>query len=461
MTLSPLLLALSLAVPVLLGIAVLRTIGIRAADDRIAYLGLAHLAGAFALGALYFAWLAAGSSPRSFAAVPVAVAAAWLAAAFAPWRRARPAVPAPPVDRLAASAVAALLLVVVVRIAAADDVAVTGGDEGNIWAAKAKAIWVAEGFNDRLGALLDARGPVVHPDYPVWNPLVQLWSFALAGGITHVANRVAIQAFAVSLLLIVAGSLIRSGRGLGLLLTAAFISSAIVASMTRYAMADLMQTAAVAACAAAWRRRVETGEARFGRLFALSLGAVAWAKNEGLMLALVIAAAAMVETALRTERRPLAAIARTAPLAVAAAVLAASQAAFNARFDLANDVLAATGDGGVAARAWAHGLERLPIVARSFVERAALDAGELNLLLVVFAGALILRPMAALRERMLETLVVLGACAGFLLVYLGTPRDLQWHIKWSMSRVLMQVTPVACMVIASVAARPRAARPVA
>lgn len=437
------------ASPWLLGAGILQWLGIRRADAPFAYAGWSCVLGSLAIGALYFAWLALRLPLLAYAYVPAALAAgAGLSALRGARTVAGPRAPEP--ARWLWIALASLLVAVVAYDALdADGSLVVVGDEANIWSGKAKAIFAAGGFTPELRPLLAPNAYVFHPDYPLWNPLLQLWTFALAGGITHVDNRLPIQMIWIALPLLVIGAMPR-GRGFAAAICIAlFALSSVAIEMTRLAAADGMVAASLVASVDAWRRYDASGEPRWRRLWLLAMAALVWAKNEGAMLALCVALGIVIERI--ASSRPRARLGRAdGAAALPLAAIVAGQAAFNRACALHNDIFATGPHGGFAYRVRVHLVERLPVILDALWHYAVVAIGETNGVFVLGTLAIVLFLPVARRAARLEVAILAAAFCAMVLIYAGTPRDLDWHLKWSVGRILMQVAPVLVLAIARI-----------
>ena len=208
--------AVTVLVPLLLGLALLRTCRIHSSDDRIAYPAWAWIGGALLLGLLLLAWMSCGLPIRRDLVVPclVTLAGAWFVASrFVHAPGSRPIVP----RRSAAESmvfgvvVALALLYVLDRALLTNLRAALASDEALNWASRAAMIFDSGGFGDRLDQAFAPGSPkagnfAFHADYPLFNPLLQLWSFITSGVITHTTNRVPIQVFDLALVLATAAA---------------------------------------------------------------------------------------------------------------------------------------------------------------------------------------------------------------------------------------------------------------
>lgn len=490
---SALLTPVACVIPSWIGACALWWFGLRFRRDGYAFVGWSVMTGTLITGALVFAalWLGATVSTLPWITSLAAIAIG----APRPWRRgvrlpladepgsargteARGTEGHADADRtrrgatrleawLLHGAVALALLWSVDRSLVANATLVTLGDEGNIWSGKAKAIMQAGGLSDALRpALVDhfqePTAYLCHTDYPPLNPMIQLLVFAWHGEITHYQNRVPIQLQALALLLIVAASLRRIARpwvaSLAVLL---FASTGLVAEVFRYAAADAMVALGLLAAVDAFGRLHGSGATsaaslRHGFVAAAALGYLVWSKNEGWMLALVLLFAGACTAAARWSDRsarwgiPGARIGAAACFAFLPAVLlVGAQLAFNARYGLRNDLTAPTDGPPLWSRIFDQACEHAPWIGHYTwtycVQRPEVTQWIFVLLLLVAA----LFPLRLVRRAPLATFSLAGAILGFFLVYLGTPQDIEWHVSTSMERLLMQLLPLATLVLVS------------
>jgi hypothetical protein len=89
---------------------------------------------------------------------------------------------------------------------------------------------------------------------------------------------------------------------------------------------------------------------------------------------------------------------------------------------------------------------RAATLLRHLVALTLRDADGSHLLLPMFTGLVVLFPRRLLlRCESVTAFAVLLGFAGYVLVYLGTPRDLDWHLATSLPRILFHLTPAAVM----------------
>ncbi|MHC5210481.1 MAG: hypothetical protein ACYTG2_07180 [Planctomycetota bacterium] len=455
----------AVAVPWLLGAASLAGLGLRRRGDALAFLGWAWVAGTFVVGLAFLGWLGAGLPVRGFVILPQALLlpALWLLVRSrrAPAREpeaARAAAAGPEGTRVGrlmfASAFALVLVLACDRIVLGSVFHVSIADEAVIWAAKAKALFVNDGFGGDLATPAWTGPRMMHADYPLLNPLLQLWVFGLAGGIVHAVNRLPIQVFVPALALVLAGALrLRARPSLAAVLLLLLMTSEPMPEMTARALSDVMVALGFALALDAFARFRRTGEAHWWKLCVVALAFLAWSKNEGLMLVLAVAVPALLslrwQGAVPAARRP-----RPSEWAwlVLPVVVVAVQWAVNARHGFRNDLV----EGGMLAAAWPRVGAELPERVATLWEHLSTvivrDPGGGHLLLAMFLGLALLFPRRLLMrcEWVTAWAVILGLL-GYVLVYLGTPQELDWHLGTSLRRILFHLTPAAVMWTAAAA----------
>jgi hypothetical protein len=453
---GPLELLLLVGTPAALGVCLATWIGLRARQDALAFAAWSWLLGALLVAVQLFAALVVGLPLAALRWIPVLTLLVLLPLAWRA-RQGRTAAPGPergPGRTLLLVVTAACLLLTCDRILRADETVVSFGDEGTMWSLKAKALWLGGGLTPEFAALVAAPGPLdhkamrEHADYPLQNPLLQLWSFACAGDVTHVQNRLVVQVFALALVLLLASAARRvAPAGVAAAAVALVALSGDFQEACDTATADILVALGLLASLDAWSRWRESGERRFLALFAACLASLAWSKNEGAMLAVAAGAACLITAGAPGRSRRAQALA----LLPAAAVLVA-QAIVNASFDLHSDLFANTEAGGFLARVGSQTGAHLPVIGRYLLDDAVLDVRSGNLVPAMLLLALLIFPVRlTLRAPAATTTLLLGAAA-YLLVYLGTPRLIEWHLRFSLHRVLLQLSPLAVLWLAGAAA---------
>jgi hypothetical protein len=451
MTVAPMLLVFALAMPAVLGVLALRTLGVSPRDDRLGFPAWAWLVGCLVLAASLQCCLELRVPPRWFWIAPLAVAAGLAVAqhrstrvAAAPSADAAGAGP-PRCGRPFALAVAAGAVLVLLHIAAGMDRPCVEADEGNIWSLKAKSLlfdWPA-----RFAAMQHYN---LHADYPHFDPLLQLWIYALHGDVVHFENRLLVQLHGLALWFAVAAAL----RARLPALPAAALAAVVLFDddflvQCRLAYADGMLALGLAVALDAWLRWRDGGSRAFAWLAALALAAAAWAKNE---TALYLASAGLATLLARAFTRPLAGGfgRRNLVLLLPTALLVAGTVAWNRRFGLRSDLL---GDNPTGKSLFTllveQGPERAPVLLRAAGE-VLLDPRRAHGLFVLLPLAVLLVPRAALGARLaLPTLALAGAFVGVHVVYAGSWLDVRFHLDTSHTRVLFHLVPALAVWIAA------------
>lgn len=115
---------------------------------------------------------------------------------------------------------------------------------------------------------------------------------------------------------------------------------------------------------------------------------------------------------------------------------------FKLRFAGSNDMLAGQGIQAHAARFTS--LIRYAITARAFAWQAW-NFGDwpIPIVLVLAGYALLAGLYATSKDAFVPLATVVTAAAGYFFIYIGTPHQLQWHLRYSLDRVFMQLWPSA------------------
>jgi len=341
-------------------------------------------------------------------------------------------------------------------------------DDASIWTFKARILQEHGRIDDGLSAKLreDITG-AHHLDYPLFNPLCQVWIMGLAGTESDWAVRVPDWMFLIALILLgfaCCGDGRRSGLGWIVALSVA-TAPALFLPGTGTKSDHWVAFGLLGVLGALERlRREEQGA---GLILTAGALVLVWGKNEGLMLALCVVAAGLLLHGRRSFRWV-----RERPglllVVVATGTLVAAQIAFNRFYHLENDIL--SGGAGKDARPvfrmlienlperagtigrafWLHILDQRDIpVAQDFTALKPSNHGLYALLL----GLILLFPRRIWKTSAAwPALTAILGLAGFFLAYAvsfegRTPEGLRWHLYTSSSRVLLQILP--CMAFAA------------
>ena len=460
-------LAMLFAVPLVAGIGVLSASGIPLGRDRLGILGYGYAFGALLVAVAIWCLAATGAPLQAGVITGAALAAAGLLMiAGRRWGPRDSGALEPPLRHFPAweravfvvvLAIAAVVLLDEILLSAAR--VVVYNDEGSFWAPKAKAIYHAGGFNAEFRR---ETGDVVlfpHVDYPPLNPLLQVWTFACAEGITHWENRLPIQGFMLALLLILASVLRRYLRpSAAAFLLLLFVTTGRTLALSCSAFADGLVACGLLVAAAGWLRWAETGSKAGLGILSGGLAILVWSKNEGQLLSLVLTASAATWILVAHRRRfsPLLLASLLPPL-----LLLAAHLAWKRHFDLENDLVGRAG-GSVVALVGRVDLSRAPAVLSYLLHEVVLSVEESNLVFLVFFGVLLFFPRLTMRGPSgVVVLTVLGGFVGYVLVYCASHWHLQTHLETSAERIAFHLLPATYLCLAVVLPRlhpPLAAR---
>jgi hypothetical protein len=304
-------------------------------------------------------------------------------------------------------------------------------DAWAVWNARARALFwslPAPGVDASVIPVL------AHPDYPELLPasIARAWTFA---GVDAVSVPVALAAMFAGAAALLAGASIRrrSTTALGLLTAAFILASPALVNWTWSQGADVplsfyfLLTCVLAASA------VTTRAGSLWAFAGLSAGLSAWTKNEGVVFLCVVAVVAAIWT-WRAGKFSLAAFAAGATPALLVLL------AFKLTVTHGNELIAAQSlNRAVAVFTW----DRISMIGQAMGRElwygGASTIGALPVLVLFVAvnGAPGHRVPGARLTLVILTLML----AAYALVYVLTPRDLAWHLRSSLDRLILQLMP--------------------
>jgi hypothetical protein len=459
MTLSVLEVLSVLLVPVLLGAALLRLLGVAPRTDPVAYLGWSWLQGCLLLGVVLTLalWLRLPLSATWLSPALLACAGAGLVLGRrVPVKEPRAPGEAPAWERLCFAAALAFLLVTTVdRILLASSDPLVSSDEARIWAAKAKVLFHTGGFGPDFLEAMENHQVISHPDYPPLNPLLQLWVHVHAGEIVHVESRLPMQVFGLAGILVAASALRRRARPL---VAAAFLVC--IGTLGRFftyqAFSDALIAISLLAFWDLWQRYQEDGELVWVHMLGCMAPLVVWSKGEGLVIALAFGLALLAAGLARKVRLPegrdrLRALAWAAPVLLSILYLIW----FNKHFGLVSYLLEEGEHGADAAGldeeearflgfSFQNAADNVLPTVKSFATQIATPGGPARCLLLLFFALLVLRPWSASEGgRLVFTLGLVLTLLGYMSVYLVTPWQVEVQLKHSSHRLIYQLAPAA------------------
>lgn len=302
------------------------------------------------------------------------------------------------------------------------------------WLLKARTL--SRGGAEGLASLVSpARPGWFHGDYPLLWPASVARAWAWAGSESPAVPRAVQWAFWLSAAL-VAFSFVRARAGV---LPGAVAGAAVAALPALQVWASRFYADAPLAClllaaAVSLVSQLEQGDGEASRvaLAGLLAGLAAWTKNEG---QLFLAGAVVALVVARQPPRSLLRFALGAAAPVSAALLLK-------RVGPANDLLARQGG---SASPWLDGARHAEVWsawARVLGDGAAWGATGLVVLLGAVAWAFA-RPRPPRRVWLATAALFAVMLAGEYAVYLGTPNELAWQLRFSADRLFLQLAPAA------------------
>lgn len=353
----------------------------------------------------------------------------------------------------------ALVLLTVERVVSGASVPIFQNDEAHFWALKSKLIFQAGGLNEAFLASLENPHYLYHRDYPLLNPLLQVWTFANFGEITHVENRLPLQLFSLAFVPLLTSALLRVVRpAAAAALLLIVLACAETAHQARTAHADLLVALGVVLALDAWLRWRSVGANGWFALACVGLALAIFAKGEGLVVLLAIALALLVWRVVgrAQDRESQSAVPATLrawvllPLSIVALTWGV-----NAHFGFVNDI--ATTDGreeSFLAILFGEAGSRVPYFLDWCLYSVLPQRGWTGHLPLVF-GALVLLLAPRLRRDDLGivALALLAVGAGFTLILLGTPHPFGQHLPTAFPRITWQIAPALALWIAAAAGR--------
>lgn len=313
--------------------------------------------------------------------------------------------------------VAVVVVLVILSLGSPSD----GWDPRSIWLFHAKRIFM----DGTLYAQLDDYARWSHNDYPTLVPLLMASAASLMGYWNDLLPKaVAPLLLLPALLAIVPGLRSRWCVALFTLLLLRLCRELLVNGY----MDALVAVYAVAAVAAALQLRDAMCRLRWSHaaVFAMIVAVLSMLKNEGVVLAAVVTACVIVDGLVRYRqlhwRLLLAALVGLLPL------LAWKQAVANAQ--ISNDLTATNLPAQLLARLLTDG------GSAAILKRLMLDAWVLAplLLMAVFWRRTLRAPAATI-----ALLAALAYAIVLYMVYMGTPHDLDWHLRTSIERTRLPV----------------------
>jgi hypothetical protein len=315
-------------------------------------------------------------------------------------------------------------------------------DGWSIWNLHARFLFRGGPFwKDTFSPLLD----YYKPDYPLLIPasIARLWTYANHETLFAPVLVAGIFTFALALLTTAAVARLRGGKqgilaGLVTLGTPAFVDLG-ASQCADLAVGFFFLATLLLLCLSDYLGHNNGYMALAG----VAAGLAAWTKNEGLMLLLVVLA---VRAAISSRTPGLQMFARQHTAFLAGLVPVMLPILYlKARLVPANDMVAGQGLDTTLARL--ASLSRYRITLKGFVHEAISFGGwfaPIALVLVFYALLVGFNESEKLRKAATAPVLAIAASGvGYFFVYILTPHDIAWQLKWSLERVFMQLWPAA------------------
>jgi len=441
--------------PLLAGAGLLRSIGIGWRSDRLGYCGWAWLTGNLLAALVTFVYFAIPLPTRSWPHVELMLLAVALVLFWVGRKRDPAAAVVGPAGARAETIafrwfVGFVIILVVLRILAATLWPVLVDDEANFWALKSKILFESGGFNAAFEQRMNSPiAAVYQADYPLLDPLLQARVFLLAGQITHVANRLPLQGFALAEALIVMSALRRVARPwIAACLSLLLLACSLERMQAGNGGGDLIVGLGALATFDAWLMWRASGSNAWGRLAAVSLAFMLWSKNEAFLYALSIVVAVVAVDLLRTRKVEWKRMANPWLLAPLAIVIL--HVGFNRSFGF-ESTFSKHVEGNLLALFFEQFTQTLPDVVRYFGRYLFADPDFSNWTLTAFFVLLVCFPRRVTADPRLAipgfalVLGILGLMAAFVASPAAATNQLGWHLHTAATRVVFQLVPCAVL----------------
>jgi hypothetical protein len=315
-----------------------------------------------------------------------------------------------------------------------------GWDGWAIWNMRARFIFRSgENWRNSFSPLIDWS----HPDYPLLLPLSVVWLWKAAGRETAFAAALIAAIFTVSTVALLYSSIaLLRGKTQGLLAGIVILASPFFIQHGTSQYADIPIGFFFLATFALFTfyEKAPNANRWFLVLAGLMAGFSSWTKNEGLLFCLSVAIARWL---LIIPRRGLLRIAReTALFAAGLMVPLGITLYFKFRMAPPNDLINAQG----AESLMGHLIQipRYTLITKEFLKMAIhFTGGAAGVPLLLIYYLLIgqerkTAPSAGAPSALYAIFLML---AGYFLIYLTDPHDLQWHLTTSIDRLFIQLWP--------------------
>lgn len=317
-----------------------------------------------------------------------------------------------------------------------------GWDAWSIWNARARFLYLGEA-EWRTGFCIEAEAG--HPDYPLllMGMVCQLWCWVGEASERAAASLGIVSTVMTSALVLGAVGALRGGF-VGWIAFAAWFGSWNLLRRSYEQCADIpMSACCIGSVVLLEFSRTRPEKVVLAGLSGAFASAAAWTKNEGIVFALVMLATVTV-TAWR----------RLWAFAMGAAPFGSVLLWFKLNLAPANDLVVATSGESLLNRL--TDVSRIGKVGEAFATELlrfgepmstwpALSIGMLPILIVAAIRGIWWTRPAERRQAAVALAVFMVMAVAYFVVYVLTPKDLEWHLNSSLDRLVIQIWPVAIL----------------
>jgi hypothetical protein len=311
-------------------------------------------------------------------------------------------------------------------------------DAQAIWNLRARSIYrLGDAWENAFSPLLNRN---FHMDYPILLPLsvVGGWN-TLGGEVLRVPAVIGMLfLFGMAGVIFSTVALLRSGSQAALALITLLATPSLL-FFSKFQAADIPLTyffLAVTSLLILAGRQADRGPLFLAGLMA---GLAAWTKNEGLPFLLVIAVCTVLMFDARRLRTTLPAL--LAGLAFPGLTIVLFKGLISAN----NDLFAGNGFLAIVSKFF-EPARYTQIASHLLPELLRLGGWPLSIVLVLVVYGVILGvKQPAVRTEKFVWVIPLGQLVIYLLIYMITPHDLEWHLNYSMDRLLVHLFPPALL----------------
>jgi hypothetical protein len=303
------------------------------------------------------------------------------------------------------------------------------------------------GFPDRWAAAFYGEILWSAPDYPLLLPLsiARAWTYI---GRDIVAVPIAWAALFAGAVVCTAGVSVARIRGAaaGMIAAGAILSSPAFVRYAPWQIADVpMAFFIIATFAFMTRAGIGHAQPSWWVLSGIAAGLAVWTKNEGLLF---ICALALCAIAFAVCRSPVVSFVAVGWFVLAMAPMLLALAALKFFWSPPNSIVAAQSAHHLIARL--SDLERFQIVGRAMAHELWHSGAAIVGPVPITVAYTLVRGRGSVpppRVASLALAVTAVAMAGYFMIYMVTPHDLQWHLGTSLGRVCVQYLPLSIWAI--------------